>query len=394
MAGHPANQTTDAEPAADGNPRIKEIYPRYRLDDRRFRIGAQLGITAEFDDAGGEVWDLAESLDGRPVPEVVAAVRRRHPHLSVSDVLDGIATLDHEGFVESAAPGGHTEDDFDARLLPNIRYFSRFEGIAGNRYRAQQRLQDSTVLLLGLGGAGSNFLTLLSGVGVGRVIVADHDSVEAANLGRQLLYREKDIGVPKATAAADALGQMNSRVEVRPHVRKVDSAEDVTDLLDGVDLVICAIDEPPFIAQRRVNAACVARNVPCVYGLSQVTRGRVFTVVPGVSGCFDCLNINYSQKDPVFVAQFRGFMRSGWEAPSIAYAPALFQLSAVAVDEAVRVLTGYAPPRSVGVQFEIDYEEGTAFHLNDWPRLPELCPTCGTGTESDWEVFREYREGA
>lgn len=31
-------------------PRIKEIYPVYRLDQEHFRIGAQIGITKEFYD--------------------------------------------------------------------------------------------------------------------------------------------------------------------------------------------------------------------------------------------------------------------------------------------------------------------------------------------------------
>jgi molybdopterin/thiamine biosynthesis adenylyltransferase len=370
--------------------RIKQIYPVYRTGDRTFRIGAQLGITAEFDDPDEQVWTLVHLLDGRGYAEVIAQMRTRYPKLSAQDVLDGINILDAEGFLERVAPDGRQEADVEARLLPTIRYFSRFSSVEGNRYAAQDALQNAKVLLLGLGGGGSNFLTLLSGVGFGHIVAVDHDNVEEGNLGRQFLYREADIGTPKAIAAAAAIGEMNSLCTVEPHVRRIDSAGDVLDLMDGVDLVVCAIDEPPFVAQRRVNAACVANDVPCVYGVSMVSRGRVFTVWPGRSGCFDCLNISYSKKDPQFVRQFRGFQTTDFRAPSIAYAPGMFHLSAVVVDEAVRVVTGYAPLLALGVQFEVDYETASSSQLLEWSRFPEDCPTCGTGDEANWEIFANY----
>lgn len=370
--------------------RVKEMYPIYRVDDRRFRIGAQLGVTAEFDDPDGQVWSLVQLLNGRPTSDVVNQMREMYPSLSEQDVLEGIATLDDEQFLEAAEPDGQSDEHVEPRYLPNVRYFSRFYGLTGNRYHPHDRLRAATVLLLGLGGAGSNFLTLLAGVGVGRVVVADYDVVEEGNLGRQFLYRESDVGSAKAEAAKDALGEMNPQCSVVPHVVKVETIEDVLPLLDGVDLCICAIDEPPFVAQRLVNSACVKTRVPCVYGLSQVSRGRVFTVRPFESGCFDCLNINYSMHDPVFVQQFRGFMSSGFDPPAVAYGPGLFQLAGLVVDEAVRLITGYAEPRSVGVQLEVDYEAGTSFKLTDWQRRPGECPTCGSGSETDWEIFSYY----
>ena len=43
-------------------PRIKEIYPVYRLDQEHFRIGAQIGITKEFYDPTEQLWNLATIL--------------------------------------------------------------------------------------------------------------------------------------------------------------------------------------------------------------------------------------------------------------------------------------------------------------------------------------------
>lgn len=52
-------------------PRIKTIYPSYRLDDQNFRIGAQRGITTEFGDPYGQLWKLVTYLDGRPLSNII-----------------------------------------------------------------------------------------------------------------------------------------------------------------------------------------------------------------------------------------------------------------------------------------------------------------------------------
>ncbi|WP_454158556.1 ThiF family adenylyltransferase [Microbacterium lacticum] len=370
------------------HPRLKPIYPAYRLDDHVFRIGAQLGITAEFDDPEHQLWSLVTALDGRPLTDVVHAVQREFPELTDQDVLDGISLLDQEGFIEESFPGA--ESGIGARYRANVNYFSRFIDMDGDRFAPQRRISASNILLLGLGGGGSNILSLLAGLGPESVTIVDHDVVEEGNLGRQLLYREADVGRSKALAAADAIAQMNSDIRIDARQQRIDSVEDVSALLAGKDLVISAIDEPPFVAQRIVNKAIVEAGIPCVFAASQVSRGRVFTVVPGQTGCFDCLNVHYSQRDPQFVSQFAAFSELGFDPPSIAYGPSIFILTATIVDEAIRVLTGYAPPRSLGTQFEVNFEDGSAFAHPSWPRLPKDCPTCGNGDPSTWEVFGHY----
>lgn len=82
------------------NPRIKPIYPLYRLNQDEFRIGAQLGITAEFNDPDQQMWELAKRLDGRDIKEIFNEVRELFPELTVTDILEGIQLLDEEGFIE------------------------------------------------------------------------------------------------------------------------------------------------------------------------------------------------------------------------------------------------------------------------------------------------------
>lgn len=141
-----------------------------------------------------------------------------------------------------------------------------------------------------------------------------------------------------------------------------------------------------------MNEAIVKVGLPCVFGASQVSRGRVYTVIPQKTGCFDCMNLNFSKNDPKFVEQFVGFRNIQFAPPSIAYGPGIFQLTASIIDELIRVVTRYAEPKSLGTQYEINYEDGNSFTHKTWPRFESECPTCGKGDVSQWEIFQYYQE--
>lgn len=60
------------------------------------------------------------------------------------------------------------------------------------------------------------------------------------------------------------------------------------------------MDEPAYVAQRIVNAACIQAEIPCVYALNQYNNGRTFEVHPLKSGCVDCLLEHTSRRFPSF----------------------------------------------------------------------------------------------
>ncbi|RXM20872.1 molybdopterin-synthase adenylyltransferase MoeB, partial [Citrobacter sp. AAK_AS5] len=78
-------------------------------------------------------------------------------------------------------------------LLPAI-------GIAG-----QDRLLQSRVLIVGLGGLGSPVALYLAAAGVGHLRVADFDQVDLSNLQRQILHDTPRLGLTKVESARQAL---------------------------------------------------------------------------------------------------------------------------------------------------------------------------------------------
>src|SRR2546421_5288433 len=70
----------------------------------------------------------------------------------------------------------------------------------------QFALTASTIILLGLGGVGSQIALALARKGAGKLVLLDHDIVESTNLPRQVYY-PRDVGKPKAYALAANLSR-------------------------------------------------------------------------------------------------------------------------------------------------------------------------------------------
>ena len=78
----------------------------------------------------------------------------------------------------------------------------------------QRRLSASSVLIVGMGGLGCPVALYLAGAGVGRIGLADADTVSESNLHRQLLYSYADVGRPKVRAAMDRLRGIAPRYRI------------------------------------------------------------------------------------------------------------------------------------------------------------------------------------
>jgi len=68
-------------------------------------------------------------------------------------------------------------------------------------FSGQQKLKESHVIVMGVGGLGSLSAAYLVGAGIGKVTLVDDDLVELTNLHRQLIYNENDVGTLKVEAA-------------------------------------------------------------------------------------------------------------------------------------------------------------------------------------------------
>jgi adenylyltransferase/sulfurtransferase len=140
-------------------------------------------------------------------------------------------------------------------------------------------------LVIGAGGLGCPALLAMADAGVAEIGILEPDRVELHNLHRQILYREEDVGSPKAQAALQALGRRFPRLRVEARNESFDPH--VHDWLSGFDVVLDGTDR--FETKLAIADVCLDRGVPFVFGAAVGHEGQVLAVLPGTSACPRCL---------------------------------------------------------------------------------------------------------
>ncbi len=107
--------------------------------------------------------------------------------------------------------------------------------------RALAALRKATVGIAGAGGLGSNIAVSLARAGVGRLIIADRDAIEASNLNRQQ-YFVSQIGRRKVDALKENLEAINPFSEYVVHDVEV-TAANIVPIFGDADIMVEAFDK-------------------------------------------------------------------------------------------------------------------------------------------------------
>lgn len=185
------------------------------------------------------------------------------------------------------APAAQPPTDRDGAMTePELDRYARHLVLREIGGPGQMRLRAARVLVVGAGGLGAPVCLYLAAAGVGRITVADDDTVSLSNLQRQVMFRSDQRGAPKARAAAGAMAALNPHLVVTPLVSRV-TVEDA-DLIADHDLVIDGTDS--FAAREAINRACVVAKVPLIAGAISQWEGQVTLYDPARGGpCLSCL---------------------------------------------------------------------------------------------------------
>lgn len=160
----------------------------------------------------------------------------------------------------------------------------------------QQKLLDAAVLVVGCGGLGAAALPFLAAAGVGRLMIADDDTIDDTNLQRQTAFCEADIGQSKAEVLQGRLNALNSRTQISALNERLSEAR-LLELVQSVDLVLDCCDN--FATRQAVNRACVAARTPLVSGAAVRFEGQIAVYRPDLPGtpCYACLFDGESAND-------------------------------------------------------------------------------------------------
>ncbi len=148
---------------------------------------------------------------------------------------------------------------------------------------SQDKIRNSTVFIAGMGALGCPIAANLAMIGIGKIIMADYDTIELSNLARQFLFTDDDIGKNKVIVAKEKLSQLNPEVEVLAINDKIQNIGE--NVYESCDLIISSLDT--FEARRWLNSICVYLKKTWIDGGIYEFWGNVQVITPD-SACLEC----------------------------------------------------------------------------------------------------------
>jgi len=207
---------------------------------------------------------------------LAALVMEQMGYKAVSSLAGGIALWRANGLPIEMPTG---VPDTDAR-------YARHLALPEIGPEGQQRLEESSVLVVGAGGLGSPAALYLAAAGVGTLGVADYDVVDVSNLQRQVLHDTYRIGALKTDSAADTISRLNPAVVVETHSVRLD-ASNIADIATGYDVIVDGTDS--FPARYLLNDAALNLRIPVVHGSVLRFEGQLTVVDPYEGPCYRCV---------------------------------------------------------------------------------------------------------
>lgn len=149
-----------------------------------------------------------------------------------------------------------------------LHQFSRTELAIGPE--GLEKMKNSTVAVLGIGGVGSLAAEALARTGVGRIILIDKDVVDITNINRQIHALTTTIGQPKAELMRERIKLINPECDAIA-LRMFYTEETYEKLFEyKLDYVVDASDT--IIYKVHLIKECLKRNIPIISSMGAANK--------------------------------------------------------------------------------------------------------------------------
>lgn len=272
-------------------------YPRLRKHlvmvpvKEALTIGSSENTGIEIEDKDGIIWSILNLCDGtNTIASIYNKIFLDFPNTSESEIENVIDQISAVPYIMEDGKNDKKINDFN-RHSRNLNFLSNFDRDGNQKYKYLEKIINSNVMVLGLGGAGTNLVYNLASFGVKNIIGVDFDTIEISNLNRQILYREKDIGRKKVEAAKESIYEFNSNINFIGIDTKIESKEEIRRLLEihDCDFLFCAADKPSLKILEWCNSACHTLGIPWSYSGMTEYVSKFHTIIPGQTSCYECL---------------------------------------------------------------------------------------------------------
>lgn len=149
-----------------------------------------------------------------------------------------------------------------------LHQFSRNELAFGKE--GLERMKNSTVAVLGVGGVGTFAAEALARSGVGRLILIDKDDVDITNVNRQIIALLSTIGQPKVDLMKERIKDINPDCEVIA-LKMFYTEETYEQIFEyGLDFVVDASDT--IVYKIHLMKECLKRNIPIISSMGAANK--------------------------------------------------------------------------------------------------------------------------
>tara|TARA_B100000965_G_scaffold238842_1_gene200228 strand:- start:1026 stop:1769 length:744 start_codon:yes stop_codon:yes gene_type:complete len=155
-----------------------------------------------------------------------------------------------------------------------IEKFSRQIILKNIGILGQNKILNSKVLIVGMGGLGCPAADFLTRSGVGTLGIVDNDKVSISNLHRQSLYNEKDLNQSKVKVAKKKLNIINSNTKINIFNYKLDK-KNFKKITKNYDFIIDGTDN--FESKFLINDFSQKHKKLLLTGAISKFDGHIFT---------------------------------------------------------------------------------------------------------------------
>jgi len=194
----------------------------------------------------------------------------------------------------------------DSRLSTDqIERYSRQIMVPDLGGKAQIRLRQSKVLVIGAGGLGCPAAFYLAAAGVGTLGIVDPDKVELSNLQRQILHATSDIGRQKVESAKTKLNALNPDAEIKTYAARFEEGN-AAEIAAEYDFIVDGSDN--FETKFLVNDIAIRLGIAFSHAGIVRLQGQTMTVIPGKTACYRCLFQSPPPPEEILSCQASGIL--------------------------------------------------------------------------------------
>jgi len=210
--------------------------------------------------------------------------------------------------------------------MSKIARYTQNMSFGGITEAMQEKIINSKVVVMGVGGLGSGVTMNLAAMGVGQIKLVDDKILVEEDFNRQLIHKFKNIGRSRVLSAKGWIQEFNPEIKVEVDNTSLNELN-YFNVIQGYDIIVDCFDE--FDKKYLLNEIAFRHKKILVHASVKGMCGQVTTFAPGKTGCLACI----FEKPQVFKKE---------EYPS--FSSVVNTIAALEAQEVFKVITGCAKP--------------------------------------------------